>query len=44
MKSLLSLLALWAKAFLVFAAIVFVVATVQQMDEIDVGTTVWSPR
>ncbi|PXW28227.1 hypothetical protein [Paraburkholderia caballeronis] len=44
MKNVLSLLALWGKAFVVFAAVVFVIATVQQLDEIDVGPVVWSPR
>lgn len=44
MKTVLSLLALWAKAFVVFAAVVFVFATVQQLDEIDTGVAIWSPR
>lgn len=45
MKSLLSLLALWGKAFVLFALIVFVIATVQQLDETGYPVAaIWSPR
>jgi len=44
MKNLVSLLAFWAKAFAVFAAIVFIVATVQQLDELDTAPVIRSPR
>lgn len=40
MKNLLSLLALWGQALIVFALVVFLIATVQQFDEGGLAHTV----